>query len=308
MSLRMRASEELRLPVTYLDRLARTASHLYKRYSIRKRTGGSRRIDHPARQLKAVQRWLLHNVIDEWPVHDSAHAYRRTRGIRSNAEAHLGARYLLRMDFADFFPSITAEDIRHFVEQHRGLVEDWDDEDVDFFTSIVTRRARLTIGAPTSPHLSNLLCHSLDAVIAERCAQLGVTYTRYADDMFFSTTERDLLHALQGDIAQIVEQLECPSQLEINNDKTHHASKAGRISVTGLVLTQDGNVSIGRSRKRYLRSLVYRYAELTSEEQRSLAGHLAFVQSIEPDFINRLVLKYGPRRVREAMTMEPGGE
>lgn len=308
MSLRQRLSDALQLPIPYLDRLARSASHLYKTYSIAKRNGGRRTIHHPSRPLKAVQRWLLHNELSAWPVHPAAHAYRSGRSIRTNAEQHIGCSYLLRMDLRRFFPSIRSTDLDYFLAQQPELTADWETEDQTFFVKLVTRKGELTIGSPTSPHLANVLCYALDAQISEHCAAQAITYTRYADDMYMSAQERGLLYELARYVEELVGTIDCPARLTINRDKTHHASRAGRLAVTGLTLTQYNELSVGRDRKRYLRSCIHKYGELSAEDRRRLAGHLAFVESIEPDFINRLVLKYGADRVAKAMNPELAGE
>ena len=95
-------SKELGLSPGYLDKLARTASFRYKKYSIKKRSGGQRLIHHPARELKLIQRWLVEKILSHLPVHRAATAYRRGSSIRKNAALHVDNNYLLRVDFQDF--------------------------------------------------------------------------------------------------------------------------------------------------------------------------------------------------------------
>ena len=298
-----RASSELQLSHAYLGSLARSASHRYKTYTIPKRDGRQRTIHHPAKPLKSVQRWLLDTVLSEWPVSESAHAYVKGRGIVSNARQHRGNPYLLRLDLTDFFPSLGEPDIHEFWRRYPVLVEDWSDLDKEWFTRIVCRQHQLTIGAPTSPSLSNSLCYDLDQRLSEVCTEAGVTCTRYADDLFFSCRERGLLPRMQRQLEDIVEGETFPANLRINREKTHHASGKGRRVVTGLVLTCDGEISVGRALKRRIRSQVYNYADLDQSQRQELAGYLAYIRSVEPAFINRLVVKYGPERVEQAMSM-----
>jgi len=292
----------LGLPDRVIRAIARKADHSYKTYSIPKRGGGSRQIHHPSKQLKALQRWLLDRVIIQWPVHDAAMAYRQNVGIADNARRHVGSRYLLRMDFQRFFPSITSEDLRRYVEaQHSTL--GWDETDLETFTKITFRCGCLTIGAPTSPGLSNAICFELDASLESLARSKGVTYTRYADDLFFSTDRPDVLKDIPEIVHRVVRELRWPSQLSINAAKTRHSSKRGRRQVTGLVLRSDGLVGIGRRRKRCIRSLIHSAASLSPADKRQLAGLLAFARSVEPDFINALVLKFGPERIAEVQQM-----
>ena len=135
----------------------------------------------------------------------------------------------------------------------------------------------------------------------ERLArEQDVVYTRYADDLYFSSRRRDVLSAFPGEVHRIVGDLALPGNLVVNDTKTFHSSRKGRRVVTGLVLTPDGGVSIGRARKRYIRHLVHHFEELGEAERKQLQGWIAFAVGIEPDFANRLVLKYGDARYNQA--------
>jgi RNA-directed DNA polymerase len=180
-----RMAFQLGVSTSYIERLSRGASHAYKEYLIPKRSGGTRTIHHPSKPLKALQRWVLSNVIEALPVHPSAFAYRKQRSILDNANAHAGSGYLLRMDLTDFFPSITQVDLARYIAERPSWFLDWTPSDIDICCRIVCRRSVLTIGAPTSPALTNAICYDMDASLQSLSARQGVTYTRYADDVFF---------------------------------------------------------------------------------------------------------------------------
>ena len=288
------------LPERVIQALAHKASHAYKSYRIPKRTGGTREIHHPSKELKALQRWLVHNVIERWPVHPAAMAYRPQVSILNNAERHVGSRFLLRMDFEGFFPSITADDVRNFLKNSNSLQQTgWSTDDVELFTALVCRIGKLTIGAPTSPALSNALCFELDQRLETLAHERNAAYTRYADDLFFSTNQANVLKDFPNLVTTIVTDLSCPSRLIINKLKTRHSSKRGCRRVTGLVLGSDNAVGIGRYRKRYIRGLIHRFPSLTPAQKVSLAGLVAFATGVEPDFVNALILKFGVQRVTE---------
>jgi RNA-directed DNA polymerase len=175
-------ANQLGLPATYITNLARGASYEYKQYPIAKRPGGHRLIHHPSQRLKALQRWLLINVIEHLPVHACATAYRKGRSIFDNAGIHASSRYLLRMDLTNFFPSITDADLRKYITQHSRLFGEWTADDIESFCALVCRYGVLTIGAPTSPALSNAICHDLDVSLQAISDARGIAYTRYADD------------------------------------------------------------------------------------------------------------------------------
>ncbi len=299
MTILEKMSIDLNIPSTYLLKMARTASHCYKTYTIPKRSGGERTINHPSKELKAIQRWLLINVIEKWPVHEAAVAYRQGIGIKHNAAHHVKSRYLLRMDLSDFFPSLTSTDIRNYMASHGVMFSEWIDSDKDFFVRIVCRDAKLTIGAPTSPALSNALCFDLDAQLMSVAQREKVIYTRYADDFFFSANEKNILWEFPDKISDVISKLKVPSGLKINTEKTRHSSKKVRRKITGVTLSSDGRISVGRPIKRYIRRQIFRYDSLTGKEKIELGGLVAFAQDIEPDIINTLILKYGLAKINQ---------
>jgi len=82
-----------------------------------------------------------------------------------------------------------------------------------------------------------------------------VAYTRYADDVTFSSNQPNLLRAFEKELRTIVADLESP-RLRFKPRKTIMLSRKSERRVTGLVLSNEGKVSLGRARKRHLRSAV----------------------------------------------------
>ncbi|HKB67214.1 MAG TPA: retron St85 family RNA-directed DNA polymerase [Pyrinomonadaceae bacterium] len=296
-------SQELNLPVTFISGLAIGASHEYKEFTIPKRSGGRRTIYHPSRRLKALQRWLLLKVIEPLPIHDAAMAYGSNTSILENAKRHVNSRYLLRMDFQSFFESITARDIRLYISDHQPYFGGWSDTDTDVFCRLTCRNATLTIGAPTSPALSNRICFELDQIIDGYCKGQGITYTRYADDLFFSTKHKGVLRLLEDEVPRVCVALRFPSNLRINLMKTRHASKRRARHVTGIVLGSDAQAHIGRSLKRRIRTQIYRLEQLDEKQRNTLSGLIAYSVGLDPNFMNSLINKYGFARVRQAQLL-----
>jgi RNA-directed DNA polymerase len=297
MSLVDQISISLQLPPRTIAGIARKASYSYKQYHIPKRSGGNREIFHPAKPLKALQRWLLQNLIVRWRVHDAAFAYRKGYNIANHAACHASSNYLLRLDLVGFFPSITADDVTKYIDKRPIGTEDWGTSDLDLFISLVCRNKRLSIGAPTSPALSNALCYDLDMKLAQLADRSEVTYTRYADDLFFSSHKPNVLGLFPDLVTEVLANIEFPSKLRLNEDKTRHSSRKSRRQVTGIVLTSDKRASLGRARKRFIRHQIHRFDALTSDERENLKGLIAFAMCIEPDLIDHLILKYGRDRV-----------
>ena len=146
-------ASDLRLPVQYIELVSASASHRYKTYKIKKRTSGYRTIDHPARELKLLQRWLVENLFSSFPVHDAVHSYRIGRSILSNAILHRNNNYLLRADFANFFPSILAQDVARLILNNRDTLPfQLSKRDIFAVTSLVCKQGSLTVGAPALQH------------------------------------------------------------------------------------------------------------------------------------------------------------
>lgn len=280
-------------------RIAGSAAHRYKVYTIPKRSGGVRVVAQPAREVKALQRALVHELQELLPVHEAATAYVRGVSIKQNAAAHQGARYLLKMDFASFFTSIGAEALRSHLLAHASGI--FSDSEVQFILSLILwkdedGRRGLCIGAPSSPFFSNSILFEFDTSVTAACDELGAIYTRYSDDLAFSTRSPEVLDEVERRVRHIVSNLAYP-RLLLNESKRKAVSRAAGMYVTGLTLSNQGQVTVGRIRKRGVRAGVKRYLDgaLDDIEIQRLQGELAFVLSIEPDFRQVLLNTYGVR-------------
>ncbi|MEI2733440.1 MAG: reverse transcriptase domain-containing protein [Rhodoblastus sp.] len=103
-------SADLAIAMSDLVRIVATAPRRYKVYEIPKRTGGTRIIAQPARDLKILQRYLHDTLLKKLPVHSDAMGYVEGRSIAHNARRHVDSAVILKLDFKDFFPSIMVAD------------------------------------------------------------------------------------------------------------------------------------------------------------------------------------------------------
>ncbi|MCD1621694.1 retron St85 family RNA-directed DNA polymerase [Citromicrobium bathyomarinum] len=292
---------ETALPDRDLQKIIATAPARYKTYKIPKRNSEKMRvISQPAKEVKLMQRVLMREFLSNFPIHKAATAYKSGSSIRDNAAAHVGRGPILKFDFKDFFPSITENDWRKYAEG-RGIAE----LDIEISTKIFFKKEfnrsllRLSIGAPSSPILSNILMFGIDERISAEIASDEVSYTRYADDITFSAPRTGYFNGLERHLRMILREIEYPA-LKINSEKTVYATSKFRRQVTGLVLTNDGQISVGRDRKRNLFAAVHHAlnGRLNDEQIEEVLGLIAFVSSIEHDFKDRLEKKYGPEVVR----------
>ena len=299
------------MPEKDIRHLARTAPFRYKIYDIPKRNGGTRTIAQPTAEVKALQlaavRWL---EAEHLPVHGCATAYCKGRSIRYNAAQHANNAFVLKMDFQDFFHSIEPDDLSKLIASCSSVEIDEDAMQFLqhlFFWKPRGKRLCLSIGAPSSPFISNAVMYSFDEDISRHAARQGIVYTRYADDLTFSSNHRDALQAAEGRVREVCQRLSFP-RLVINEKKTVLASKRYRRTVTGLVLTNNKQVSIGRERKRTIRSAVHRFmtTQMPDDEIAKIRGWLAFVKDVEPEFFVRMEHRYGTETLKRLLSLNVG--
>ncbi len=297
-------AESIALKVEQVEKIVSRASHSYYHFRIPKRSGGMRDIYHPSQELKLLQRWLIKRVFLSLPVSRAAAAYEEGCSIARNARRHVDNRFLLRMDFSNFFPSLTGDDVKRLLARNRELVGNFvqGDGDLEAIRRITCRFGALTIGAPSSPILSNRIMEPFDALCLAVANGRGVIYSRYADDLFFSCSERDVLPEFPDVVVELLRRAGGP-RLQLNPEKTVYSSKKARRVVTGLKLTSENRVSLGRELKRAIRTKVYLALEgaLSAAEVDSLRGLLAFANDAEPSLLERLRSKYGADSIRNLL-------
>jgi retron-type reverse transcriptase len=224
----------------------------YIRFKMPKKTGGERLISAPMPKLKQAQSWLLKNILVKIPVHDAAHGFRSGHSIVSNAKPHVGANVVINFDLKDFFPSITYRRVKGLFRSFGYgeavatifalLSTEAEREEVELDNQtyfVATGERYLPQGSPASPAITNLLCRRLDSRLAETAANLGFVYTRYADDLTFSTPEDN------PRICNLLRHTEAIVSYEgftINESKTRILRQSKQQEVTGIVVNSYPNI------------------------------------------------------------------
>lgn len=290
---------------TELFNYATKSSRLYRRYNIQKRGGGFRTIFHPSKELKKYQRFILKEIFSKLPVHKNVYSYKKNTSIVDLADIHKNNRFLLRVDFSNFFPSIKGENIRNFLEENNDNLEyKLSSKDITIINLFVCKNNRLTIGAPSSPQISNVILYLFDRYMDEYCNKKNIKYSRYADDLYFST---NCSYELNKVLQMIKEyKFEHGIKLKINEAKNIFTSKKKKRNITGLTITTNNEVSIGRDNKRFIKSLInqYRYNELNEEKVNYLKGYLSFIYSVEPSYLFNLKEKYGDSLIDDLLILK----
>ncbi|WP_284884907.1 retron St85 family RNA-directed DNA polymerase [Citrobacter portucalensis] len=258
-------------------------SNFYREFEIAKRTGGKRKISTPYPSLKKCQSWIYENILKNRTISPYAHGYVQTRSIITNAKMHVGKNNLLKMDIKNFFPSISINWVIVFFKK-LGYAHD-----ISFYlASLCCLNNRLPQGAVTSPCLSNILTLSLDNRLGKLSEKYQVTYTRYADDLFFSGEKIPL------SLIKAVTNIVTSYGLSVNTEKTHLIRASKRKIVTGVAVHNDV-ITLPRAYKKNIANTFYHikkhgYLSHISKLKvknpyylESLIGKLNFWQQIEPD-------------------------
>jgi RNA-directed DNA polymerase len=215
----------------------------YQFFTIEKKKGGIRDIYAPNPELKKIQKQLNYFLqayylcVKPKEVHGfviNPHYLGEYCNIVANASQHVGKKHLLNIDLKDFFPNITANRLR---DVFRSNIFGFNDQISTALTLLTTFQGRLPIGAPTSPVISNFVCHKLDVDLIEFCQIYNLSYTRYADDLTFSSYDPITPFIVDG----IVNQIE-NNHFEVNTKKTRLTTNNRKQSVTGITVNEKVNV------------------------------------------------------------------
>jgi retron-type reverse transcriptase len=279
------------------DRPADTTWH-YIRYVVRKRSGGERVILAPKRELKALQRKVLSDILARVPTASTTHGFVPGRSVVTNARPHVGKQIVLRLDLKDFFPSITFPRVRGLfialgypfpVASALALLcteydrEEYEHEGTRYFISVGPRH--LVQGAPTSPALANLVAWRLDRRLGGLAARHGFAFTRYADDLTFSSDDTSAVTDLLKRAQRIIHD----ERFAVNRAKTRLARRSARQVVTGLVVNDE--IATPRELRRRLRATLHNAEKAGLEAQNRegradyygyLQGLIAFVNAANP--------------------------
>ena len=263
----------------------------YKSFEIPKKAGGTRVIDSPNKQLKRIQTQLgkkvydIHkNYIDQKRIASNiSHGFETGKSIITNARIHKNKKYLLNIDIANFFSSINFGRVQGYFNKSQEFM--FSKEVSTIISQLVCYEKKLPQGAPTSPIISNLIFNIVDLRILSLAKKYKLSYTRYADDMSFSTNNK----AFRTDHIEFIQELKVllkNSGFDINESKTRLEYYSSRQEVTGLTV----NKKINARRKfiKQTRAMVDQLFKTDSfkidgvigtEEQ--LEGRLAFINQLD---------------------------
>lgn len=228
---------------------------MYRHFSIAKGPHKVRVISAPDERLKFLQRNLADKLAELYRPRNPVHGFVAGRSIKSNALAHLHRRFVVNMDLKDFFPTISQNRVGGMLTS-LGI----DVRVVEIIAQICCNNGHLPQGAPSSPMLSNMICFRLDKQLMGIAKEARCIYTRYADDITFSSYQppNALFEASLPPAGRFSPDLFAPELRDvvqqngfaINSDKVHYADRHSRRIVTGLKVNELLNVD-----RRYVRNI-----------------------------------------------------
>ena len=229
----------------------------YSTFSIPKKRGGIRSISAPYGPLNLLQRRLadvLQSCLKELEEHhghnDSAsHGFMPGRSIITNGRMHRARRYVFNIDLENFFGSINFGRVRgYFIQDRRFQL---DPKVATLIAQIACFNGSLPQGSPCSPVISNLIAHILDVHLVRLAAENGCVYSRYADDISFSTNQKVFPHDVATQdpaidhlwcVGDRLNRIIIRSGFSVRTVKTRMQYRDSRQEVTGLVVNRKTNI------------------------------------------------------------------
>lgn len=272
----------------------------YVRFQVPKKSGGTRELAAPHRDMARCQEWIRTHILDRVPLHDAAHGFVARRNTVTNATPHLQRAAVVNADLKDFFPSITFPRVKGVFQQLGYspaaatvlalLCTECPRTRVNFESRelwVAAGRRGLPQGACTSPALSNLVARGLDSRIAGMARKHGWTYTRYADDLTFSADGEAT--AKIGWLLARMRHIVAEESFTVNEKKTRVQRPNSQQTVTGVVVNEHPNIP--RDVVRRLRAILHRAKTegLAAQNREShphfdgwVVGMISYVKMVNP--------------------------
>ena len=244
----------------------------YKDFSIPKKSGGVRNISAPKGSLKLILTYL--NVIFQamYEPTEAAMGFLPGRSIADNAAAHIGKNYVFNTDLQDFFPSVHQARIWAMLQKKPFSLNE---ELASVIAGLccmqdpkgtLDKKGKvigvLPQGSPCSPILTNIVCRNLDRRLLGLAKRFNLSYTRYADDITFSSDYNVFQEG--SEFMQEFSKIVAEQKFQINDKKTRLQKSGQRQEVTGLLVNK--KVNIAKEYYRDLRSLLYIWARYGQEQ------------------------------------------
>lgn len=280
-------AEILNYEPKFLSYILYVKTQKYTNFTIPKSTGAPRNIAAPCEELKTLQtkvKVLLDSCLSSISLQGAnrgsiSHGFRKEHSIITNAEPHTRRRFVFNIDISDFFGTIHIGRIRGFLITNKNF--QLKPKIATILAQIMCHENALPQGAPTSPIASNLIGHLIDIRLVNLAKKHGCTYTRYADDLTFSTNKKEFPTSIA---VKVEDNIWIPGSsllkiiykcgFSLNHNKTRMQYRENQQSVTGLVVNKSINAPAHYRRK--IRAMIHRLfldGEYYKKEEPSHKAH-----------------------------------
>lgn len=272
-----------------VDRLAKNADRLYRRFITRNRV-----VYDPDPELKLVQCWIsdfLRSSSSKLPEYVAA--YEPGCSVRRNALLHAKSAHLIKLDIKHFFPSCKRDMVEglfaglRIEASHSNKLRALDKREIDLLSDLSCYKKSLCIGAPSSPTISNRIMLDFDIEVMDSIRSSYI-YSRYSDDITISSK----VWIDKDEIIEIVQKCLKKYGFELNTDKICCVGLGDQRKITGVFLQPDGNLSIGKKLKEKLKSELYQFLVHGRGESAHILGLINYSQYVDPDWTSSLIAKY----------------
>lgn len=239
--------------------------HMYNEFSIPKKSGDFRTIYAPNLQLRTIQGKIKNELEKYYKPHSHAHGFISGKSILTNSKKHLEKKWLVNIDLKDFFPSITAKRIYGLFQSKPFS---FNKQVASYLASILTYNNQLPQGAVTSPIISNMICLAIDKRLSSYCERHDITYTRYADDITFSSHNQSSLQKVyrreNNNVSHEIKQIIRKNGFEVNENKIRCNYYFKHQEVTGIKTNKQPNI---KSFQKYrIRSMLHAWQKYGIEK------------------------------------------
>ena len=210
----------------------------YKSFSIPKKSGGQRVISAPCRGLMSILTYL--NVMFE-AMYEPAPCvcgFAIGKSVVDNANNHVGKNYVFNLDMKDFFPSIQQARVWARLQAAPYNMKKDVANIIAGLCCMKTSDGKFVLpqGAPTSPILTNMICERLDRRLTGLARRFGLSYSRYADDITFSSMH--FVYSGDGDFMKELNRIVFEEHFSLNDKKTRLQKNNVRQEVTGITVNE----------------------------------------------------------------------
>lgn len=268
-------------------------------------TVGERTIYRPNKKLKTYHSFINLFVLEKFPVNaEVVFSYRKGVNVYDAVSKHAFSKHFFQTDISKFFPSIGVDLVRDTFLQNKNCtpVSDFD-TCIERIVELVMVDGFLPVGFSTSPLISNVCLFGFDNLVQKYCSENGIIYTRYSDDLIFSSLEKSKLIGIFEFLQRTMLDL-FGGLISLNISKTKFTHAGSKIKLLGMVILPNGKVSVDKKFKDNIEVLLHFYVKNRTKffnlvesdlkgGMEKISGYLSYVNTVDKDYLNKLRKKYG---------------